>query len=261
MNPEDRRLTAYLVDELTPEEREAVEAALLRDRELAFEAREMDQLVADLRCQLQAEEAPPLTEAQHAVILAEFSPALVTAGPGDGWYRGWALAAAACVVLGLSSTFFFQARQVEDLQADGVVKESQERHFSIRYIEENSELAARSEGPADLPETDAKAIAGSTSVPAGKTPRHATSVEPELRLAVPLSLPDPLAHRFDLSAPLAVTREEQSLQVDPSTVPFQGQMPEKPGQKEKMKVRIGGPRTSNAGAPTPSPEPQPNSGR
>jgi hypothetical protein len=261
MNAEDRQLTAYLVDELTPEEREAVEAALLRDRELAFEAREMDQLVADLRCQLQAEEAPPLTEAQHAAVLAEFSPARVTAGPVHWWHRGWALAAAACLVLGLSSMFFFQARYVEDLQADGVVKKSQERPFSIRYIEENAELAARGEGPVELPETDAKAIAGSTSAPARKAPRHATSGESELRLTVPLSLPDPLAHRPDLSAPLAVTREEQSQQVDPSTVPFQGQMPEKPGQKEKMKVRIGGPRTSNSGAPTPSPETQPNSGR
>jgi anti-sigma factor RsiW len=118
MKSDDPRLTAFVLDELTPEEQEQVLRAIETDGFLAAEADELQRFAAGLRAGLQNETADSLTPEQRAAVLGE-NPAheesIVI--PSVAWWRNpWIpSAAAAVVVAGLATTIYFQAKYIERL--------------------------------------------------------------------------------------------------------------------------------------------------
>ncbi len=73
MNTNDPKFTAHVLgemDDLTPAERAEIAALLAADSEAATEAEETRALATRLRCELQTEQAAPLTEAQRAAVLS-----------------------------------------------------------------------------------------------------------------------------------------------------------------------------------------------
>ena len=99
MNADDPKFTAYLLDELDPAERAALEAELRAQPALAAELEEMRHFTAQLRGELHAEEGAPLRPEQRAAVLDEAQR--IVAGPRAWWRRPWVQsAAAACVIVG-----------------------------------------------------------------------------------------------------------------------------------------------------------------
>ncbi len=110
MNPDDPKFTAHAlgeVEDLTAAERAEIEALLASDPAAQAEAEETRALAARLRAELPGEEAGALHDEQRAAV---FSAA--TAKSADQKIvrfpmRAWALAAAACVVIGISAAMLF----------------------------------------------------------------------------------------------------------------------------------------------------------
>lgn len=120
MNSDDPKFTAYILDELSPEERTEILQQIEGDETLAAEADELRRLTESLRAELHGEKAEPLTPQQRAAILGETiqqESSIVV--PPVAWWRSPAFvsAAAAVVIGGFVSAIYFQAKHIERLMA------------------------------------------------------------------------------------------------------------------------------------------------
>src|SRR5262245_1167494 len=125
MSPDDPKFTAYVLDELSPEEQEQVFREIESDQSLAAEADKLRRFTESLRAELQGEVAEPLTAEQRAAILGESlpEPANIIVPRIQWWRNRWIPSAAAAIVVGgLATTIYFQARYIEDLTRTRVAR-------------------------------------------------------------------------------------------------------------------------------------------
>lgn len=121
MNPDDPKFTAYVLDELSTEERAEVLREIEDDHALATQADELQFFAENLRRQLQGEKMEPLTPEQRATILGEElpAPANIVVPAVAWWRRPWLVSAAAAFVIGgFVSAIYFQARHIDRLMAE-----------------------------------------------------------------------------------------------------------------------------------------------
>ena len=122
MTTDDPRLTAYALDEcdhLEPEDRAEIAKALAEDPALSSEVEGLRKLTASLRAELHAEKTVGLNEERRAEVLAASSsaPKKVVVPTHRAWWRAEivGLSIAACAVIGLSTTVYYQAEHVRRL--------------------------------------------------------------------------------------------------------------------------------------------------
>jgi Ca-activated chloride channel family protein len=147
MNADDPRFTAYVLDELSPDEREQFRHEIESDNALAAEADELRRFTESLRVELQGEPAEPLTPEQRAAVLGESlpAPANIILPKIDWWRSPWFLSAAAAIVVsGFVTAIYFQARHIERLTAE----RSPAHNFvqNVAVIEQTDEKANASTG-------------------------------------------------------------------------------------------------------------------
>jgi len=124
MNIDDPRLTAYALDEcehLGSEERNEIEKALAADPKFAAELDDLRKLTSSLRTELHAEKGETLTAAQRAEVLKSSAvKSKVVTPPRHRWLRSEVigLSIAACAVIGLSTTVYYQAEHVRHLEVE-----------------------------------------------------------------------------------------------------------------------------------------------
>ncbi|MEQ1891244.1 MAG: von Willebrand factor type A domain-containing protein [Planctomycetota bacterium] len=108
---DDPRLTAYVLGELSPEERAAFERELAADPELAAEVRAIESLAGELRGTLAAAPAPALDATRRDTILASARPAPMTVRPKPRLLRQLAIAAGLIALV--SAGLWASVRRIE----------------------------------------------------------------------------------------------------------------------------------------------------
>lgn len=119
---DDPRLTAYVLGELSPEERAALERELASDPELAAEVRAIESLAGELRGTLAAAPAPALDASRRDTILASARPAPVAVRPKPRLLRQLAIAAGLIALV--SAGLWASVRRIESsksLQGHGYI--------------------------------------------------------------------------------------------------------------------------------------------
>jgi Ca-activated chloride channel family protein len=99
MNPDDPKLTAYALGELTPAERSAVEAELQDNPACRQAVEEIRQAAGELSAKLAAEPCPALRPDQRAEIKAQLEPTNIFQLPRQRWFASAGLAAIAASVM------------------------------------------------------------------------------------------------------------------------------------------------------------------
>ena len=97
---DDPRLTAYVLGELTSEERATLERELASDPELAAEVRAIESLAGELRGSFAGSSTPTLDNSRRDTILAAARPAPMTVRPKPRLLRQLAIAAGLIALVG-----------------------------------------------------------------------------------------------------------------------------------------------------------------
>ncbi len=157
MNTDDPKFTAHLLgelDELTTAERAEIEALIRADAQVAAEAAETQALAALLRRELQGEETQPLTPAQRATVLAatacgaRLEKAKVVPFPR----RFNVLSAiAACLIVGVSIAFIFQAFDAEKATLDATAANKAPSGMTIALDPQPASPADLAKSPVVVP--------------------------------------------------------------------------------------------------------------
>ena len=151
---DDPRLTAYVLDELSPEDRADVEAMIDKQPELAGVLSEIRQLTQQLSFDLPRESAPELSSLQRDKIVAaaatgtEFRPQLadtkVVPVQTSVWSRGktFALAVTGLVVIG-ACAFVWQPANTPNLVADSgdVLRQAESENGSPGKLATSADVA------------------------------------------------------------------------------------------------------------------------
>jgi anti-sigma factor RsiW len=150
MNTDDPKFTAYILNELPPDEHTQVLEEMERDGALAAEANELHRFTESLRAELQAEVAERLTPEQRAAVLWETLPieSNVAIMKVSWWRSPWLVSSAAALVIGgFVSAIYFQARHIERLTAErtGTLDSAQ----NVALIQQPD----ASSGAGDIPES------------------------------------------------------------------------------------------------------------
>ncbi len=113
MNPDDPRLTAYVLDELNPTTRKEIEQLMKNDSALMAEVEECRGFTTELRRQFRAEPDEALGKLRRLeIVTGAKMPVLVP--PRPVWWRTRMVGsiAAACVIMGAIATLFVQQKWV-----------------------------------------------------------------------------------------------------------------------------------------------------
>ena len=96
----EEQITAFVLGELTPTERQAFEAAMAKDPALQAEVQSLAMFTGKLHRAMQAEKTPSLSPAQRASLM---NAAVPKAKP---WFSGWRLAIAPLAAASLALVFY-----------------------------------------------------------------------------------------------------------------------------------------------------------
>jgi Ca-activated chloride channel family protein len=191
MNSDDPKLTAYALDELDPAERAEVEQLLRENPAAALELEETAALAAQLRRELHAEAAAPLTEAQRAEVLTAVGTP-VQGGNGASpakimpmrrrWSRVMALAASVAVLAGATFIALKSSQQPEpfthSMSAAGTMANEVANPESLRS--EHDSLVMADPSPAQMA-PDASPLPEMAVAPQPISPKRPAEAAPVLQ--------------------------------------------------------------------------------